>query len=47
MESKAIFKERALDIGLEAALVTELITKGVDRFSRLAYVCLANPTSCR
>ena len=45
MESKATFKERALDIGLEAALVTELIAKGVDRFSRLAYVCSANPTS--
>ncbi len=45
MESKATFKERALDIGLEAALVTELIAKGVDRFSRLAYVCPANPTS--
>ena len=41
MESKATFKVRAL----EAALVTELITKGVDRFSRLAYVCPANPTS--
>ena len=25
--------------------MTELITKGVDRFSRLAYVCPANPTS--
>ena len=45
MESKATFMERALDIGLEAALVTELIRKGVDRFSRLAYVCPANPTS--
>ena len=25
--------------------MTELIAKGVDRFSRLAYVCSANPTS--
>lgn len=45
LESKASFKERALEIGATAAFVTTLETAGIDCFGKLAFVCSANPHS--
>eukprot|EP00435_Cladocopium_sp_Y103_P008239 s5288_g2.t1 len=45
MESKASFKARALEIGIEAATVDKLVAAGLSSFSKLAYVCAVNPAS--
>lgn len=45
MESKASFAERAKEIGVPDGTFTKLVTAGLDSFSKLAYVCAANPTS--
>ena len=45
MESKASFKARALEIGIENETIESLITAGLNSFSKLAYVCAVNPAS--
>lgn len=45
MESKASFAERAKEIGISDDTLTKLVTAGLDSFSKLAYVCAANPSS--
>lgn len=45
MESKASFKARALEIGIEEATIDKLITAGLNSFSKLAYICAVNPSS--
>lgn len=45
MESQANFKSRANDIGMPSDLSEKLVSAGIDSFSKLAYVCAANPTS--
>ena len=45
MESKASFRARALEIGIEEDTIDLLITAGLNSFSKLAYVCAVNPAS--
>eukprot|EP00435_Cladocopium_sp_Y103_P051676 s1612_g16.t1 len=45
MESKASFKARALEIGIESDVLDRLIAAGLTSFSKLAYVCAVNPSS--
>ena len=45
MESKASFAERAKEVGIDEALLSRLVTAGLDTFNKLAYICAANPTS--
>lgn len=45
MDSKASFKKRAEEIGMDDTLLGDMIGKGLDSYSKLAYVCAANPTS--
>ena len=45
MESKASFQQRAQEIDLDSKLLTDLLAKQVNTFSKLAYICPANPNS--
>ena len=45
MDSKASFRARALEVGLEAEVVDKLITQGLSSFNKLAFVCSVNPSS--
>ena len=45
MESKASFRARALEIGIEEDTIDQLITAGLNSCSKLAYVCAVNPAS--
>ena len=45
LESKASFKERALEVGATPAYVETLAAGGIDSFGKLAFVCSANPHS--
>ena len=45
MDSKASFRARALEIGIEAEAVDKLVAAGLSSFSKLAYVCAVNPSS--
>ena len=45
LESKASFKERALEIGATEVFLQSLVKAGIDCFGKLAFVCSANPHS--